>query len=509
MTGPANAISTSPTGATLAQNQTAPDPRAMAQTILGQTVGMPASFDKLGQIEARLDDIANTDPAFAAQVRAEIMASPMLSTTEKGQLTNNEPGRTVDLNGRITQRFVPNGMNQDQWINGQRTRNTPEYPALSRLAGSNDNEPIKTVMAELYNRGISASQLETERAATGPGNGEVALDLVQMTLDLTGIVDQSGISDGANAVISLGRGISSLFSGEWSAAGGHLVNGAISVVGVVPVLGDLAKAGKIGKWAETVSNAVQLAARLAPVLSEIRDLVGKIPQSALDALPAGARESLTAMKTQLDEFLGAGGRAADDVAGAGSRVVGNTLVLDANRGASFTAGGRAQNIGDVPPTRTDGNLRYGNDVNGNEVRLRQPATYDSVTRNADGTVDYTKGTRTVRYDANGFPEFSAKADLFLDPSHINTSSDAGHFRAANEMMGNALRADPGLAQRIGLNDAQVAYLTRANPASAAPPGLTWHHHQDTGRIQLVDRAEHAHFSGGHTGGMRLWGGGRN
>ncbi len=288
------------------------DPRQIAQEILTQTSGKPATYDKLGQIEARLDDIARTDPALAAQVRSEIMASNRLTPAEKAQLARNEPGTTVNLDGNRTTRFAPDGMAWDPWIDRQRANNTAEFQALARLAGSTQNEPIKAVMRELHARGITAAQLEAERAgASGPSGTTLTLDLVQMALDLTGIVDPTPISDGSNAVISLGRSLSSLFSGEWREAGGHFVNGAISVVGFIPALGDLAKAGKIGKWAQTVADAISMisknpamASKLEPALREIRDLVNKIPQSALDALPAGARESLQRMKSQLDEFFG-------------------------------------------------------------------------------------------------------------------------------------------------------------------------------------------------------------
>jgi hypothetical protein len=39
-----------------------------------------------------------------------------------------------------------------------------------------------------------------------------------------------------------------------------------------------------------------------------------------------------------------------------------------------------------------------------------------------------------------------------------------------------------------------------------PETLTWHHHQDTGRMQIVDYYEHQ--VSGHTGGRAIWGGGR-
>ena len=146
-------------------------------------------------------------------------------------------------------------------------------------------------------------------------NGSVpvrlGLDLTQMALDLTGIVDPTPISDGGDAIISVGRSIGSAVSGNWSEAGGHLGNGGLSALGIIPVLGDLAKAGKIGKWAQTVADATSAIARnpalratLEPTLRQINDLIGRIPAGVLDKLPASARESIERMKTQLDEFSG-------------------------------------------------------------------------------------------------------------------------------------------------------------------------------------------------------------
>ena len=38
-----------------------------------------------------------------------------------------------------------------------------------------------------------------------------------------------------------------------------------------------------------------------------------------------------------------------------------------------------------------------------------------------------------------------------------------------------------------------------------PDGYTWHHNEETGRMQLVDSEIHAKT--GHTGGRSIWGGG--
>ena len=40
------------------------------------------------------------------------------------------------------------------------------------------------------------------------------------------------------------------------------------------------------------------------------------------------------------------------------------------------------------------------------------------------------------------------------------------------------------------------------------PGLTWHHHQQKGLLQLVDSEIHARNQNPHTGGRSIWGGGK-
>ena len=50
-----------------------------------------------------------------------------------------------------------------------------------------------------------------------------------------------------------------------------------------------------------------------------------------------------------------------------------------------------------------------------------------------------------------------------------------------------------------------ADIAAANELFQAPPGYTWHHHQDVGRMQLVPYEIHKQT--GHTGGASIWGGG--
>jgi hypothetical protein len=123
-------------------------------------------------------------------------------------------------------------------------------------------------------------------------------------------------------------------------------------------------------------------------------------------------------------------------------------------------------------------------------------------RNRAGTV-ISDGGNTIRFDENGFAEFDTLFETLLDNSHIGSARPAQHFRAANQRLHEAIRADPDLAREIGLSSEEIARLpTRMDP----PNGFVWHHHQDAGRMQLIRDGAHR-LANPHTGGMAIWGGG--
>lgn len=155
-------------------------------------------------------------------------------------------------------------------------------------------------------RGQLASSTSLAQAPGGPSVGTLALDITQIGLDIVGIFEPTPFADGANTLISLGRG-------DWLGAG-------LSVLGVVPYVGDLAKLGKLGKWAKTIANGVELAAKnpaaakiLEPALRKVHDAIKAIPEGALKKLPDDAREAIQGMKKQLDEFFGAANRKLGDI----------------------------------------------------------------------------------------------------------------------------------------------------------------------------------------------------
>lgn len=176
-------------------------------------------------------------------------------------------------------------------------------------------------------RGQLSAALQTAND-NGPDRTELIADVTQIGLDIVGIVDPTGIADISNAAISVARG-------NW-------LDAAISVAGVLPLVGDAAKLGKLGGWAQTLSNAVDLAkvdagfrAAVEPGLRQLADALDAAP---LDMLPASARETLQGIRTKLDEVLDgsadAAARASNNLIGAGTRTgqVGNnsaTWTLDA------------------------------------------------------------------------------------------------------------------------------------------------------------------------------------
>ena len=122
---------------------------------------------------------------------------------------------------------------------------------------------------------------------------ELALDGIQMGLDLGGIVDPTPITDGASALISVGRG-------DWWGAG-------ISVLGMAPYVGDLAKLGKLGKYGKSVTKIIELAKNNAKVAEMFRPMLWKIynliKKAPLDKLPASIAKPLRKMRDDIADFL--------------------------------------------------------------------------------------------------------------------------------------------------------------------------------------------------------------
>jgi multidrug efflux pump subunit AcrA (membrane-fusion protein) len=177
----------------------------------------------------------------------------------------------------------------------------------SQLSPADQQKLTQELAEELDSR--AAQQVQAQAGARSDDiakqKADLALDLVQIGLSVAGIFDPTPISDGLDGIISL-------FRGDFLGAG-------ISVVSMVPYIGDAAKLGKLGKFAESIAKAVDLAKldpafakQIGPALDKIRDTLKSVP---LDSLPKPAREALESMKTKLDEFAAAGTKTATSKVG--------------------------------------------------------------------------------------------------------------------------------------------------------------------------------------------------
>lgn len=146
---------------------------------------------------------------------------------------------------------------------------------------------VQREFARLAQRELIASDTEVGLGLT-EAEREQMLDLAQMALDLAGIVDPTGLADGGNALISLLRG-------NWFDAG-------VSAVSMLPVLGDMAKLGKLGDWAQTTHEVVARAARDSEFYRKVEPALTKLGE-LIDAIPAGALRG--ELKSQIENIAAA------------------------------------------------------------------------------------------------------------------------------------------------------------------------------------------------------------
>lgn len=96
------------------------------------------------------------------------------------------------------------------------------------------------------------------------------------------------------------------------------------------------------------------------------------------------------------------------------------------------------------------------------------------------------------------PVFDSTFDAQL-PDNMLQASDAKQFKECNAQLREKVENDPEFAKKF--TPEQVEQIKNGN----TPDGYTWHHHEDTGKMQLVDSKTHNQT--GHTGGKAIWGGG--
>ena len=104
----------------------------------------------------------------------------------------------------------------------------------------------------------------------------------------------------------------------------------------------------------------------------------------------------------------------------------------------------------------------------------------------------------VMFDLNGFPIFDAKYTMELQPEDY-MKSRATHFSKASKALYDDIMKDNNLRSKF--TETEIELFKHGK----VPNKYTWHHHQETGVLQLVDRE--VHRKTGHTGGFTIWGSG--
>ena len=100
-----------------------------------------------------------------------------------------------------------------------------------------------------------------------------------------------------------------------------------------------------------------------------------------------------------------------------------------------------------------------------------------------------------------FPEFPPEYETTLDK---NENGNYEGSRPENEKecyrkLKEAVEKDPELREKF--TEEQLEQIANGE----TPDGYTWHHHQEPGRMQLVDSKTHGETR--HTGGYSIWGSG--
>lgn len=105
----------------------------------------------------------------------------------------------------------------------------------------------------------------------------------------------------------------------------------------------------------------------------------------------------------------------------------------------------------------------------------------------------------IVFDRRGFPIFDDVAvfDTRIASKYSSVENSAAHMRAATRDLRAAIARG-----EISSSQFTEQQLRAIQGGKAKIPDLTWHHHQDIGRMQLIPSS--VHQKTGHIGGDEMW-----
>ncbi len=101
-----------------------------------------------------------------------------------------------------------------------------------------------------------------------------------------------------------------------------------------------------------------------------------------------------------------------------------------------------------------------------------------------------------------FPKFDTVFSCMLDKDNLQ-GKDLQQFDECMKKLREAVDKDPELASKFTKRQLEQIHDPKATNVS----GYTWHHNEETGKMELVKTSDHA--SSSHTGGKTIWGGGKD
>lgn len=98
-----------------------------------------------------------------------------------------------------------------------------------------------------------------------------------------------------------------------------------------------------------------------------------------------------------------------------------------------------------------------------------------------------------------FPVFKSEFNVKL-PENLHRASDNEQMRYCTKKLAERIERDPAFGKKF--SPRQLEQIRNGEPRIS---GLTWHHSEICGKMQLVDANDHN--AARHTGGRSIWGGG--
>lgn len=221
-----------------------------------------------------------------------------------------------------------------------------------------------------------------------------------------------------------------------------------------------------------------------------------------EAIGRGTFEAVTIVftPTKLGK-VGKVGDVVEDVAGAANAIDNVATKADEIADAGSVAGRVDGALPDEAlPNDPPYNPRETRDVL--EERYGPDNVESTTVPNANGKNVELAGQRHpetgIVFDQRGFPIFddAAKYDTRLPADEFAAASYRGQMRMATRELREGI--DSGRIPASQFTDAQLRAIRGGKDKI---PGYTWHHHQDTGRMQLVP--EDIHRRTGHIGGESM------